>query len=957
MDQLDSTENNLEVSNPPDVTKPEPSFHRNYKGNNDSSYKSSVISFKQKSSNHDTTSLKSNGNQSLVSALLDAKSASTSGYESKSSVTLDPRLSIFDQSHKKSFIQNSKTLHGYKMSSKGYNKPIWDFQGTMNEKGKVRIVKGRSRSSDSRVSSGHSLGGSSEEKHLTASGSESDDRTLSSRASRILSQSTKSKSKSQKNKLECSELEEIKPPLPPRTDKMPKDFKPPIPPKLHKMPAGRNSLKERLKNNLKLELRLPASQGSAYKRAKFKVKLIQRAQLLRSTNGKNKNKRGKNTNNNSTENVVLLKYRKLEPSLSMPYNLGANTPGSNSLGGGDQLMRHSQSTLSMPSFLWDVANASSPAIAESMPDLLASDSESSSESKRLPPPPPPRSRSSISERKRPILSNVEVGLVSASDPTLIEVGYLKKQIDALNRATKKLGSPVKWNADSAKSQLSQISLQDSSSNSDITSERSGWVSNSSRHTSISTSPGQCSPAVATKPFQINDRFSIANTHYKSNGGTPVTVLTTLSDPPPTKSSTLGKHKSRPIAQSPASNHRVSKSDSKVHGHNNKTASKEVTYRTPSKEVTHRSASNDQLQANLKKSPSRKEVKKSQSLHKVSNSNRPNPHIYEEVPIPPPPKEFQDPMPGIKESIRGGGFATTGRLPREERSARKPIPIFKDRPRSESPKAEANRIANGNGHKSDRVITTSYGTELELDDVLIYESVSEVISEARKNSHKKEKTNYEKFNSLPSMRRKTLPLSTMTQKRPEKRNKERKHVTPVDRFSEPTPTKVNPHLQTNGSGNERSRTQSAPPEGIDKIEDEREHHHHRREGRSSRRSEPIPIQPEPMTTHLADSKFTLLELFLEQQGASAWAHREAQRELLKEAQRAQLDKSVLEPRLTRKTVKLAEAGKSKSVRGEESKKTEKLAAKMNSVDVLDDAIAVSDIPPPPRPPSPRWVKCK
>ena len=946
MDQLDSNGDKQEISNPPDVTKPEPSFHRNGVKNNSDTYKSSLISFKQKASNHDSMSLPSTGNQSLVSALLDAKSVSKSVYESKGSATLEPRITRFDLGVSKSFLQSSKTLKGYSVPDKEYSKPNWDFQGPLIDKSKNR-VKGRSRSSDSRVSSGHSLG-SSDDKHPTASGSESDEKTLSTRISR-LSQNSKG-SKTQKDIIEESNSEEMKPPLPPRTDKMPKDFKPPIPPKLHKLPAARNSLKERLKNNLKLELRLPASQGSAYKRAKFKVKLIQRAQQLRSTNGKGSIKTKRSKSNSSAENVVLLKYRKLEPSLSMPYNLGANTPGGSSVGGGDQLMRHSQSTLSMPSFLWEVANASSPGIAESMPDLLASDSESSSGSKCKPPPPPPRSR--IGDRKRPTLSNVEVGLVSASDPTLIEVGYLKKQIDALNRATKKLSSPVKRNNDSSKSQISQISLQESSSNSDITSEQSGWVSNSSRHTSISTSPGQCSPAIAIKSFQLPDRFSSAAAHFKSNGGTPMTILTTLSDPPPTKSSNLGKHKSRPIAQSPASNHRVSKSDSKVHGL--KTYAKEFTYKQIPKEVTHRSVSNDQLQSNLKKSPNRKQVKKSQSLHKVSNL-RPNPHIYEDVPIPPPPKEFQDPMPGLRESLRGGGFATTGRLPRVDRSARKPIPIFKDRPRSESPKTETSRGLNENGIKEESAgtsctITPGHSEELDTDQVIIYESVSEIASKIKKFANKND-NGYDKFNSLPSMKRTNLPLSTMTQSRSEKRSKERKPGTPVDRFSEPTPTKVNTHLQSNG--NERSRTQSAPPPLMEKVDGGKDTLQ-RRELRTSRRSEPIPIKPEPIATHLADSKCTLLELFLEQQGASVWAHKEAQRELLKEAQRVmQKEQGIIEQRHTRKNVKLADAGKSKSVRVENSmKNSDKLPSKMNSVDVLDDILSVSDIPPPPRPPSPR-----
>lgn len=936
MDQLDSNCDKVEICNPPDVTKPEPSnVNRNGMKTLEPS-RSSTLLLKQRSMNHDSVSLPSNGNPTLVSALLDSKPHAIGGC-----ATLEPaRVTRFDLSANKSHLLSSNTLQGTGISAKDYNKSGWELQ---DERHKGR-TKGRSRSSDSRISSGHSLGSSDDKPVMSAS--ESEERLLVPKLSPFNNNAAQN-SRLSKSPLDTSD--DIKPPLPPRTDKMPKDFKPPVPPKLHKLPAARNSLKERLKNNLRLELRLPESQGSSYKRAKFKVKLMQRAQQLRSSNEKSTSKNKKGKHNNSTENVVLLKYRKLEPSLSMPYNLGANTPGGNSTGGVDQVMRHSQSTLSMPSFLWEMSTNTPPGIAESMPDLLASDSESSSDSKvKVPPPPPVRVRPG--DRKRNILSNVEVGLASASDPTLIEVGHLKKQIDAMNKAAKKLASPVKRNADSSKSQISQISVHESSSNSDITSEQSGWVSNSSRHTSISTSPGQNSPAVGAKTFHIPDRFPSSSSHYKSDGGAPVTVFTTLSDPPPTKSSTLGKHKSRPIAQSPASNHRVSKSDSKVHGH--KTSSKEVTYRSSPKEGTHRSASNDQLQANAKKSPNKKEVKKSQSLHKV-NSSRQNHNIYEEVPIPPPPKEFQDPMPGLRESLRGGGFATTGRLPREDRHSRKPIPIMKDRPRSESPKTEASRglsDSKGGSVGTSCTITPGPSMELDNDDVLVCVSVTETLDD-QENVQKSEDKRYDKFHSLPSMRRKTLPLSTMTQNRNERRSKERKQGPALDRLSEPTPTKVKAHFPSN----ERNRTQSAPPPmALDKAEKMSDSSLRRGSRNSSRRMEPIPIKPEPITTLLADSKCTLLELFLEQQGASVWAHREAQRELLKEAQRAlQSDQGTLDSRHLRKAVKLAEAGKSKSVRVEESRKsTDKLSTKMNSVDILENIGTTGDVPPPPKPPSPR-----
>ncbi|XP_018014414.1 uncharacterized protein LOC108671384 [Hyalella azteca] len=933
MDQLDSNCDKAELLNPPDVTKPEPSLQNRNSLKPIESSRSSTLLLKQRSVNHDTLSLPSNGNPSLVSALIDT-TTTVLDFENKHSATLEPRVTRFDLSANKSHLLTTNTLQGTGISSKSYNKLVWDLQ---DDRTRAR-TKVRSRSSDSRVSSGHSLGSGDDKPPLSPS--DSNDKLL------VPKMSPYDMSRSNRLSKKVVDLDdEVKPPLPPRTDKMPKDFKPPVPPKLHKLPAARNSLKERLKNNLRLELRLPESQGSSYKRAKFKVKLIQRAQQLRSSsNEKSAIKYKKSKHNSNSDNVILLKYRKLEPSLSMPYNLGANTPGSNSTGGVDQVMRHSQSTLSMPSFLWDAATTTPPGIAESMPDLLASDSESSSDSKQ-PPPPVPSSRLRPGDRKRPILSNVEVGLVSASDPTLIEVGKLKKQIDAMNKAAKKLASPVKRNVDSSKS---QVSLQGSSSNSDITSEQSGWVSNSSRHTSISTSPGQGSPGMGIKTFHIPDRFPSTASHHKSDSGTPVTVFTTLSDPPPTKSSTLGKHKSRPIAQSPASNHRVSKSDSKVHSR--KASPKEVSYKSSPKDCTHRSASNDQLQANSKPSPGKKEVKKSQSMHKV-NCNRQNHSIYEEVPIPPPPKEFQDPMPGLRGAIRGGGFATTGRLPREDRHSRKPIPIMKDRPRSESPKTEASRVQSESRTGSlatSCTITPGPSIDLENDDVLVCESVSEAIDD-QTGSVKSMDKRYDKFHSLPSMRRKTLPLSTMTQSRHERRNKERKHRPQLDRLSEPTPTKVKAHFQCN----ERNRTQSAPPPVVDKTDNSIDSAKRRGSRSGGRRLEPIPIKPEPVTTLLADSKCTLLELFLEQQGASVWAHREAQRELLKEAQRAlQSEQATLDPRYSRKGMKLADTGKSKSVRMDEPRKaSDQLTAKMKSVDILEDMEASVDIPPPPKPPSP------
>ncbi|XP_045128436.1 uncharacterized protein LOC123514560 [Portunus trituberculatus] len=944
VDQLDGENVKREVI-PPDVTRPEPQTRNGIKPLAAESHVTVLSQLESKPThNHDSKSLSSQENKSLASTVFDSKAASTSGYESRGTSNTEGKASKLAAKNMKSPSLGVKpSIQNYVIEK--------DPKGTL-KKGKGG--EGRSRSNDSRVSSVHS-GGSGSSKHTLGSGSESDEKTLGSKTSKGSKSSKASEASANKEETEV----EDKPPLPPRTDKMPKDFKPPIPPKTHKLPMPRNSLKEKLKNNLKLELRLPASQGSAYKRAKYKLKLIQRAQQLRS-NSSSHHKSKRAQANAIAENVVLLKYRKLEPSLSMPYNLGAHTPGSS--GGGDQVMRHSQSTLSMPSFLWEVATASSPGITESMPDLLATDSESSSEINAkgsvAPPPRPARL-----DRNPPILSNVEVGLVSASDSTLLQIGGEKVNQKQLN---KKVTSPVKKTPDNPKP---LILHQDSSSNSDITSEQSGWVSNSSRQSSGSSS-GQISPDLDIKQYPIKDLLSATSTvQFKANG-----ALSNGSNSNGTKSNTLKssgskanssksnrnknngakvngpqmpktsmsevasktlpgvKYKNKPGSRSPA-NHRVSRSEARAQGH-----------KGIGKETTQRSASNDQLQIKQRKSPHRKEVKKSQSLQKVNNTNRGDPHVYEEVPLPPPPKEFQDPLPGLRDALRREGYATTGRIPREDRGTKHVITGYKDRPRSESPKTETGRGQRDDGYKSERSHASSHAVtpsrhsgEFELEDMAnVYESVSEVLNDVKRTS-RKAGHGHDKFNSLPSMRRRHQSSGPG---RPEKRGPSRKMAGTPDRLSEPTPTKMSQH---HINGTERVRTQSAPPPNLEKSDSLKETSSPRdKEIKPLRRLEPLSSKSDPLA-QLADSKCTLLELFLEQQGASVWAHREAQRELLKAAQMAAKKEALNnEARLLQEAARKSE---------EHSKLNSDVANKSELVnDNFEDNM--SDIPPPPRPPSPR-----
>lgn len=904
MDQLDSTEGKREVFNPPDVTKPEPSlFAQN--GIKFKSENTPVFQLNNKAPQNKTRESKASASN------LETKSLSNAAFDLKSFNDIDSKSVAFtegmitkygthplkSQSQVKSNLATMTSTRDLKKAISVNSEVV-----TVKTRGRARPGEGRSRSSDSRVSLGHSGSGSS--RHNLGSESE-EERTLGPRKSRA------STSKSSNKKAEVED-KETKPPIPPRTDKMPKDFKPPIPPKLHKLPIPRNSLKEKLKNNLRLELRLPTSQGNTYRRAKFKVKLMQRAQQLRG-NATTKSKKSKFHSN--ADSIVLLKYRRLEPSLSMPYNLGANTPGACSIGSTDQPMRHSQSTLSMPSFLWEMTNTTSPAVAESLPDLLASDTESSSES-QLTHTHPPRSRV---DRKPPILSNVEVGLVSASDDTLIEVGKTKGQISQLKKT--KVSSPTK------KVVRPVLGVPESSSNSDITSEQSGWVSNSSRQSSGSSSC-HVSPELDIKPFPISNMLSAASSNYKTNGSFSSSgVKVQKNNFPPSEASSTPKIKGNFSNKSTPIIRKLNLSESKLHSQ-----------KPNGKDSSIRSASNDHLQISRKKSPNRKEVKKSQSLQKVDNTPKPSAPAYDQVPLPPPPKEFQDPNPilGLKQPLKVGNFGTTGRLSRDDRFSRKLVngTNSKDRPRSESPRTDTLRNNSEEPPKKADQTTkakhwaTNSRFSADFDQleegICSQESLSEVFADVQKSSTSQER---DKFNSLPSMRRRhqNCNLSSRSAKAPT-----RKIPGTPDHLSDPTPPSFGRIVH--GAATDRARTQSAPPPNIDKGDSSKDSAV-TKGVKFQRHSEPIPSKQNPF----AENKVSLLELFLEQQGASVWAQREAQRELLKEAQRVS-KLNATEPKKTKENRKRDEAKPTR----------EKSRSQPDLNDVLDE------IPPPPKPPSPRFA---
>ncbi|RXG60246.1 hypothetical protein Avbf_03156, partial [Armadillidium vulgare] len=942
MDQLDDNEGKNEVVIPPDVTKPEPSsssFVTN--GLKLKSENTSVFQLSNKSPKSSTlckSAIETNEDLPSNLANLETKSLSNATFDLKFTDS-DGNTLLFSDTKMNKYGTHPLKSHSQTRSSVASMSSSRDIsvsstkKSTKGNRSKAKPGEGRSRSSDSRVSVSHSGSGSS--RHNVASESETEERKTGPRKSRSAVKSSREKPE---------EEEETKPPIPPRTDKMPKDFKPPLPPKHHKLPIARHNLKEKLKNNLKLELKLPSQQGntSYNKRAKFKVKLIQRAQQLRGSSSTPKFK--KSRSNINSDSVVLLKYRRLEPSLSMPYNLGANTPGACSTGSSDQPMRHSLSTLSMPSFLWDVANSTSPGVAESLPDLLASDTESSSDAQITHTHPPPKAR------KPPILSNVEVGLVSASDDALIEVGKTKAgQLGILPLPL--VTSPTKISKEIIiKPAIG--GMHESSSNSDITSEQSGWVSNSSRQSSGSSS-GQISPELDIKPFPISDMLSATSSAYKVNGtynnlDMKPKMNSFSADSPSSSSLTLSKIKSIPNKSPPA----IQKTNT------NTIPVTSFPKQKPSvKENNIRSASNDHLLITKKKSPTKKEFKKSQSLQKVNNTTKQSnsPPIYEQVPLqvplPPPPKEFQDPTPGLRKAAKatgGGTFGTTGRLPREERIARKLTNLnAKDRPRSESPRTD--NIRNGvtdDSKKVEKVNRTRnwpnsrFSVELDLqEENNTQESLSEVFNSIQKYGSKSNENCRDKFNSLPSIRKRNQ--SSNFNEKSDKKSSRKIPGTP-DHLSDPSPPTFGKLNHT--STNDRSRTQSAPPPNLERSDGSNKDHNAVKEVKFQRRSDPISSKPDPLS-HLAENKCTLLELFLDQQGASVWAQREAQREILKEAQR-----------VSKITLNAPETKRTKDGKKKDNMKT--IREKSKSQPELNESFeSVGDIPPPPKPPSPSRTEPK
>lgn len=238
----------------------------------------------------------------------------------------------------------------------------------------------------------------------------------------------------------------------------------------------RNNLKEKLKNNLRLELKVANGNGGA----------------------------ATSPSTDSGDSVVV-GYRRLEQSASVPFNLSEAVNG----GVSPNTMKHSQSTMSMPSVAVLQrechAGESSEALlggsrsigansSESMPNLVAPLAS--------PPPaiivPPPITKSQLDEPPLdsiisiggPLpppgeLSKLEVGLYSSVDPALISVeSSLAEPLTVATTVTVKSKS---------QSPGKSLSSPPSSSLSDITSEQSGWVSNSSRRTSGDMSSGQLSP--------------------------------------------------------------------------------------------------------------------------------------------------------------------------------------------------------------------------------------------------------------------------------------------------------------------------------------------------------------------------------------------------------------------------------------------------------------------------------
>lgn len=284
----------------------------------------------------------------------------------------------------------------------------------------------------------------------------------------------------------------------------------------------RNSLKEKLKNSLRLELKVANGNGGAC-----------------------------TSPSTDSGDSLAVGYRRLEQSASVPFNLSEAINGGMSP---NTTMKHSQSTMSMPSVAVLQrechAGESSEALlggsrsigansSESMPNLVAPLAS--------PPPPivvpPPVTKTQLDEPQLdpvitiggPVpppgseLSKLEVGLYGSVDPALISVeSSLAEPLTVATTVTVKSKS---------QSPGKSVSSPPSSSLSDITSEQSGWVSNSSRRTSGDMSSGQLSPDGSDFGIKLNgDRNATMppskQQHRILNGEQLRARLQKLVEPPP-----------------------------------------------------------------------------------------------------------------------------------------------------------------------------------------------------------------------------------------------------------------------------------------------------------------------------------------------------------------------------------------------------------------------------------------
>lgn len=232
----------------------------------------------------------------------------------------------------------------------------------------------------------------------------------------------------------------------------------------------RHNLKEKLKNNLRLELKVANGNGVV------------------------------NSPSTDSGESMAVGYKRLEQSASVPFNLSDATNGNLTP---VVSIKHSQSTMSMPSVtvlqmeyhgdesteallgtdhFTTAANSS-----ESMPNLVAPLSPP------IVPPPVKSDNGNILDPRVPTpaeLSILEIGLYSSADPALISVeSSLVEPVTVATTVTIKSKSQSPRKSPLCPS----LSSPPSSSLSDITSEQSGWVSNSSRRTSGDMSSGQLSP--------------------------------------------------------------------------------------------------------------------------------------------------------------------------------------------------------------------------------------------------------------------------------------------------------------------------------------------------------------------------------------------------------------------------------------------------------------------------------